>query len=95
MSTDENELKDDNSIIEIEELLSKAKNINEEINSVSKEFNEGIDNLENEIKKDSAEIETDLKELDKAEKKAEGEIEELMMQNAESMAKEEDVGNEE
>lgn len=87
---DDNKIKtEDELIADLESLLDEAKNVEKEVNIISKDFNQEIDRKETEIDQGIKEIDNDLTELDQADKEAEVDIEKLMMEEAENITEEE------
>lgn len=75
---------------ELEDLLVEAKNINAEIKNISEDFDAFTKKEESEIKEISQKTTDDLAGLDEEEKVASADLEKLMMENAEEIAKEEE-----
>ncbi len=87
-----NEEKEDQ---ELADLLAEAKSIDEEVSSISKDFDSEMDNFEKSIDGDIKDISNGLRELDEEDKKASQDFERLMMENAEEISKEKEGSGEE
>lgn len=87
-------IKDEDAInSELESLLDKATNLNEELELQSKDTLEKLDGMEKEIKGTVGEIRDGLVELDKDEEETIEEMQKLMMEESEELAEEDEEEN--
>ncbi len=74
----------------MEDLLAEEKKIVSEIEEINKDTREKMDNIEGEIHEEMNNIDELFDDLDKADKKAEEDLDKLILTQAEELADDED-----
>lgn len=73
---------------ELNDLVNEIKEVNSNIDIISKESSDEMNNIEKDVDRTSKSIEDDLSEIEDKESKAESDIDELIIKRAEELAEE-------
>lgn len=91
MQTDENEINNESLEVldkELDGLIEQALKVGQEIKEGNKKTEEALDSFDQEVESSIREIEKNLKDLDQIEKEAGDELDRLILEESEELAKE-------